>query len=67
MISRLQARERGFSGIKRLDVIAEPPRHRLEQSALDWIVIDNEDQGSHNYPGAPAVRRDATRHSRTSR
>ena len=37
---------------ERLDVVAESPRHRLQQAALDRIVVDNEDEGGHGYPGA---------------
>ena len=42
--SRASARLAGFGGF---DLIAETPRHRLEQPALDRIVVDDENQGGH--------------------
>ena len=56
-VGRLQARERRFARFERLDVVAEPPRHRLQQAALDGIVVDNEDEGGHGNPaGATDAR-----------
>ena len=51
LVVRLQPRERGLSGFERLDLVAEPPRHRLQQAALDGIVVDNKDEGGHRNPG----------------
>ncbi len=56
-VGRLQAGERRFTRFERLDVVAESPRHRLQQAALDGIVVDNEDEGGHGNPaGAAWVR-----------
>ena len=60
-VDRLQARQGRLSGVERLDLVAESPRHRLQQAALDGIVVDNEDESGHCSPaGAAHVRpRDA--------
>ncbi len=47
-VDRLQARQRRLSGVERLDLVAESSRHRLQQAALDGIVVDNEDEGGHS-------------------
>ena len=51
--SRASARFAGFGG---LDVVAETPRHRLEQAALDRIVVDDENQGGHELSTGAALR-----------
>ena len=48
------------------DVVAESSRHRLEQAALDRIVIDNEYEGGHRHPEGGLAGR-ALRHTLTSR
>ena len=56
-IGGLQASETRFARFQRFDVVAEAPRHRLQQAALDGIVVDNEDEGGHGDPaGAAWVR-----------
>src|SRR5271157_5646170 len=53
-VNRLQARQRRLSGVERLDLVAEASRHRLEQAALDGIVVDNEDESGHCGPAGAA-------------
>ncbi len=47
LVIRLQPCERGLTGLERLDLVAEPLRHRLQKATLDGIVIDNKDEGGH--------------------
>ena len=56
-VGGLQTGESRFAGFERLDVVAEPPRHRLQQAALDGIVVDNEDEGGHGNPAGAAEAR----------
>ncbi len=60
-VDRVHARQRRFAQFERLGLVAEPPRHRLQQTALNGVVVDNEDErghsGSSGMAQAEAVRR----------
>ena len=56
-VGRLQTGERRLAGFERLDLVAESPRHRLQQTALDGIVVDNEDEGGHDGSGGRGASR----------
>ena len=49
-VGRLEPRQPRFAGFGGFDLVAETPRHRLEQPALDRIVVDYENQGGHELP-----------------
>ena len=46
-VGRLEPRQPRFAVFGGFDLVAETPRHRLEQPALDRIVVDYENQGGH--------------------
>ena len=55
----LDARESGFTPIDRFDVVAETANHRLEQTALDRVVVCNQEGGCHrtsNLAARPSGR-----------
>ena len=55
-IGRLEPRQPRFAGFGGFDLITETPRHRLEQPALDRIVVDYENQGGHELSTGAALR-----------
>jgi hypothetical protein len=65
-VDRLKTRQRAFARIHGFRIVTKPPRRRFEQSALDGIVIGNENEGGHRHPSGGLVRR-ALRHPLTSR
>ena len=66
-VGRLQPRQRRLAGFGRLDLIAETAHHRLEQPALDGIVVDYQNQGGHELSTGAALRGRSRADSRTSR
>ena len=66
LFAGLKTRERRFARLEGFDLIAKSFGHRLEQAALNGIVINNEYESGHRRPGGGCASR-ALRHTLTSR
>ena len=65
-IGRLDPRQRRRARVYGFHVVAEPPRHRFQQAALNWIVVDDKDEGGHGSSRTAARLPRRPRQTRTS-